>query len=345
MRYLLAYIVERFSDVWVMPRDRTSPEKVILAKPRGFCAGVDRAIDVVNLALELYQPPVYVRKQIVHNRYVIERLSERGAVFVDEIDEVPEGALVIVSAHGVSPEIFQKARQKRLNVIDATCPLVTKVHAEVKRFDQEGHSIILIGHEGHDEVVGTMGELPGQIQLVSTVEQAENVQVPDSEKVAVATQTTLSVDDARAILDVLKRRFPKLVTPSSDDICYATQNRQAAVKLIAQQADVVLVVGSDNSSNSERLREVAEASGTPAYLIDNVSEIQGGWLEGADVVGITAGASAPEKLVQDVVSFFKEMGVEKFEDFEAMTEKVAFALPSISFQEFAKETGNSAAHH
>ncbi|HET7215199.1 MAG TPA: 4-hydroxy-3-methylbut-2-enyl diphosphate reductase [Terriglobia bacterium] len=324
-----------------MPRYRNSPRKVILAKPRGFCAGVERAIDVVNLALELYQPPVYVRKQIVHNRYVIETLSKKGAVFVDEVDEVPEGALVIVSAHGVSPDVFEKAQQRRLNVIDATCPLVMKVHAEVKRFARQGLSIILIGHEGHDEVIGTMGEMPGRIHLVSTVEQAERVRVPDSEKVAVTTQTTLSVDDARAILEVLKRRFPGLVTPSSDDICYATQNRQAAVKLIAQEADLVLVVGSDNSSNSERLREVAEASGARSYLIDNVSEIQDEWLDGVDIVGITAGASAPEKLVLDVVDFFREMGVEKFEDFEAMTEQVAFALPSISFQEFAKTAGHS----
>jgi 4-hydroxy-3-methylbut-2-enyl diphosphate reductase len=316
-----------------MPKDRFPPRKVILAKPRGFCAGVERAIDVVNLALEVYPPPVYVRKQIVHNRYVIETLLQKGAVFVDEVDEVPEGALVIVSAHGVSPEVFQKAHQKHLNVIDATCPLVTKVHAEVKRFARECLSIILIGHEGHDEVIGTMGELPGQIQLVSSVEQAEQVQVPDRERVGVSTQTTLSVDDARAILDVLKRRFPRLVTPSSDDICYATQNRQASVKLIAQMADVVLVVGSDNSSNSERLREVAEASGARSFLIDNVSEIQGEWLDGAEVVGITAGASAPEKLVQDVVECFREMGVETFEEFEAMAEKVSFALPPISFNE------------
>jgi len=316
---------------------------VLMAKPRGFCAGVDRAIDTVNLALELYPSPVYVRKQIVHNRSVIETLSQKGAIFVDEMDEVPEGALVIVSAHGVSPEVFQQAQQRNLRVIDATCPLVTKVHLEVKRFAREGLSIILIGHEGHDEVIGTMGELPGQIQLVSSVEQAEQVQVPDPGKVAVSTQTTLSVDDARAILEVLRRRFPKLATPSSDDICYATQNRQASVKLIAQQADLVLVLGSDNSSNSERLREVAEAAGAQAHLIDNVSEIRQEWLDGVEVVGITAGASAPENLVQDVVACFREMGVEEFEDVEAMTEKVAFALPSISFQEFAKHAARHAA--
>jgi len=323
-----------------MPKDRTCPRKVLLAKPRGFCAGVDRAIDVVNLALELYQPPVYVRKQIVHNRYVIETLSQKGAIFVDEVDEVPDGALVIFSAHGVPPEVFEKAHLKNLNVIDATCPLVTKVHSEVKRFAGEGLSIILVGHEGHDEVVGTLGEEPGHIQLVSTVEQAEQVQVPDSQRVAVTTQTTLSVDDATAILNVLRRRFPELITPSSDDICYATQNRQAAVKLIAQEANLILVLGSDNSSNSERLREVAEVAGAHAYLIDNVSEIQRGWLEGVDVVGITAGASAPENLVQDVVACFQEMGVEEFEDVEATTEKVAFALPSISFQEFARNAAN-----
>src|SRR5574337_403189 len=206
-----------------MSRNRTLPRKVILAKPRGFCAGVDRAIDVVNLALKLCQPPVYVRKQIVHNRYVIETLSRKGAIFVEEVDDVPEGALVIISAHGVSPDVFQKARQRHLNIIDATCPLVTKVHAEVRRFAGDGRSIILIGHEGHDEVIGTMGELPGQIQLVSTVEQAEQVQVQDCGKVAVTTQTTLSVEDARAILDVLRQRFPRLVTAVSDDICYATQ--------------------------------------------------------------------------------------------------------------------------
>ncbi|TAM79129.1 MAG: 4-hydroxy-3-methylbut-2-enyl diphosphate reductase [Acidobacteria bacterium] len=327
-----------------MSRNRTLPRKVILAKPRGFCAGVGRAIDVVSLALELYQPPVYVRKQIVHNRYVIEGLSRKGAIFVDEIDDVPEGALVIISAHGASPDVFLAARQKHLNVIDATCPLVTKVHAEVRRFAGEGQSIILIGHEGHDEVIGTMGELPGRIQLVSTVEQAEQVQVPDCVKVAVTTQTTLSVDDARAILDVLRRRFPRLVTPASDDICYATQNRQAAVKQIAQQADLVLVVGSDNSSNSERLREVAEASGARAYLIDNASEIQTEWLVGVDVVGITAGASAPEKLVQDVVDCFREMGVETIEEFEATRENVAFALPTIRFQEFERNVGGPTSH-
>jgi len=335
--------MRHFSDVQDMARDRTSPKKVLMAKPRGFCAGVDRAIDTVNLALELYPSPVYVRKQIVHNRSVIETLSQKGAIFVDEMDEVPEGALVIVSAHGVSPEVFQQAQQRNLRVIDATCPLVTKVHLEVKRFAREGLSIILIGHEGHDEVIGTMGELPGQIQLVSSVEQAEQVQVPDPGKVAVSTQTTLSVDDARAILEVLRRRFPKLATPSSDDICYATQNRQASVKLIAQQADLVLVLGSDNSSNSERLREVAEAAGAQAHLIDNVSEIRQEWLDGVEVVGITAGASAPENLVQDVVACFREMGVEEFEDVEAMTEKVAFALPSISFQEFAKHAARHAA--
>jgi len=328
-----------------MLRNRALPRKIILAKPRGFCAGVDRAIDIVNLALELYQPPVYVRKQIVHNGYVIEALARKGAVFVEELDDVPEGALVIVSAHGVSPDVFRKAQERRLNVIDATCPLVTKVHAEVKRFAGEGLSIILIGHEGHDEVIGTMGEVPGQVQLISTVEQAERVRVADCRKVAVTTQTTLSVDDARAILDVLKRRFPQLQMPASDDICYATQNRQAAVKLVAQQADLVLVVGSDNSSNSERLREVAETSGARAYLIDNASEIQADWLVGAEVVGITAGASAPEKLVQEVVEYFRDMGVEICEELEATTEKVAFALPSIKFEEFAKGTGTSASGH
>jgi len=279
------------------------------------------------MALELYEPPIYVRKQIVHNKYVIESLSRKGAIFVDGIDQVPEGAVLIFSAHGVAPEVAAQARLKNLQVIDATCPLVTKVHLEVRRFVQQGLSILLVGHQGHDEVVGTMGEAPGSIQVVGSEAEAERVRVPDPERVAVTTQTTLSVDDASAIIGILKRRFPNLVTPSSDDICYATQNRQAAVKQIARQADLVLVLGSDNSSNSKRLREVAEAMGTEAYLIDDASEIQPSWLEHAGVVGIAAGASAPENLVQDLVSYFKAMGVKDIQEVEVARERVTFTPP------------------
>ncbi len=304
-------------------------KKVLLAKPRGFCAGVDRAIEVVSMALELYSPPVYVRKEIVHNKFVIESLEKMGAIFVDEIGEVPQGSLVILSAHGVAPEVRKKAAARNLRVIDATCPLVTKVHLEAIRFAKEGRSIILVGHAGHDEVIGTMGEVPGHIQLVGSAEEAEKVRVPDTDRVAVITQTTLGVDDAKVIIDVLRRRFPKLVTPSSDDICYATQNRQTAVKLLAQEADLVLVLGSDNSSNSQRLREVAEGAGRRprAFLIDDASEIEPEWLEGVECVAITAGASAPEHLVQEAVEYFRKMGAEKIEEVEAVQEKVTFILP------------------
>ncbi len=302
-------------------------KKVVLAKPRGFCAGVDRAIDVVNLALQLYGSPVYVRKEIVHNKWVIRSLAAKGAVFVDELDEVPDGAVAIYSAHGVSPQVRATATAKNLKIIDATCPLVTKVHMEAVRYAHDQRSIILVGHAGHDEVVGTMGEVPGQIQLVGSIEEAEKLQVPDPERVAVTTQTTLGVDDANVIIEVLRRRFPKLTTPASDDICYATQNRQTAVKLLAEDADLVLVLGSDNSSNSRRLREVAEAAGAKAYLIDDASEIDPAWLEGVECVAITAGASAPEYLVQEVVAYFRSRGVEQVEEVMALDEKVTFLLP------------------
>ncbi len=311
-------------------------KKLLLAKPRGFCAGVDRAIEVVETALRYFGPPVYVRKEIVHNKYVIQSLAAKGAVFVEELDEVPDGALVIYSAHGVSPEVREKAAKKRLKVIDATCPLVTKVHLEVVRFAMEGRSIFLVGHAGHDEVIGTMGETPGKIQLVESVEEAERVQVPDPDRVAVTTQTTLGVDDTKQIVDILKRRFPKLVTPSSDDICYATQNRQTALKLLAKQADLVLVLGSDNSSNSQRLREVAEMAGAPAYLIDDAREIEPAWLEGVECVAITAGASAPEHLVREVVEYFKAMGVEETEEVAAVEEKVTFVPPPELARELAR---------
>ncbi len=313
--------------------ERSFPRKILLSNPRGFCAGVDRAIEVVKMALDLYGSPVYVRKQIVHNKFVIESLSGKGAIFVDEIDQVPEGSVVIFSAHGVAPEVTAKAASRNLQVIDATCPLVTKVHLEVRRFAQEGLSILLVGHEGHDEVIGTMGEAPASIQLVRNEAEAESVQVADPDRVAVTTQTTLSMDDASSVIRILKRRFPKLVTPSCNDICYATQNRQAAVKIIARKADLVLVLGSDNSSNSERLCEVAKAAGTEAYLIDDASEIRPEWLDHAEVVGITAGASAPENLVQDLVAYLKTLGAEEMEEVEVATERVTFTPPPMGVSE------------
>ena len=322
------------SQPW--PRQSSEPSvKILLSKPRGFCAGVDRAIDVVNMALGMFQPPVYVRKEIVHNKHVIDQLARKGAIFVEELSQVPDGALVIFSAHGVSPAVRAEAQSRRLKVVDATCPLVTKVHLEALRFAQEGRSIILVGHAGHDEVIGTMGEVPGQIQLVGSVEEAERVEVPEPDRVAVITQTTLGVDDANVIVEVLRRRFPKLLTPPSDDICYATQNRQTAVKLIAGEAQLVLVIGSDNSSNSRRLREVAESSGARAYLIDDASEIDPAWLQGISGVGVTAGASAPEHLVQEVVDFLKEQGASEVEEIEAVEERVTFTLPPEMLREKA----------
>ncbi|MBZ5668555.1 MAG: 4-hydroxy-3-methylbut-2-enyl diphosphate reductase [Acidobacteriia bacterium] len=316
-------------------------KKVLLANPRGFCAGVERAIDVVNLALQRFGSPIYVRREIVHNKYVIRSLAAKGAVFVDELDEVPEGAVAIFSAHGVSPDVRARAAAKDLKVIDATCPLVTKVHGEAIRYAREGRFIILVGHAGHDEVIGTMGEVPGQIQLVGSVEEAENVQVPDPDRVAVTTQTTLGVDDANVIIEVLRRRFPKLLTPASDDICYATQNRQIAVKLMAEEADLVLVLGSDNSSNSRRLREVAEDAGAKAFLIEDAAEIDPAWLEGVECVAVTAGASAPEYLVQQVVAYFKRMGVDQVEEITAVEEKVTFLLPPELTREMTKGISTS----
>lgn len=320
---------------------RMKPRKLLLAKPRGFCAGVERAIDVVNMALETCGPPIYVRKEIVHNKHVIHSLAQKGAVFVEELDEIPEGALTIFSAHGVSPQVRTLAAAKRLQVIDATCPLVTKVHLEAVRFAREGRSIILVGHAGHDEIIGTMGEAPGHIQLVGSAEEAEKVQVPDPTRVAVITQTTLGVDDTREIIDVLRRRFPTLGTPSSDDICYATQNRQTAVKLLAKVADLVLVLGSDNSSNSRRLREVAEMTGARACLIEDASKIDRRWLEGVGSVAITAGASAPEHLVREVVAYFRELGVEEVEEVQTIEETVTFTPPPELVRAMAKRTATS----
>ncbi|MBI3002178.1 MAG: 4-hydroxy-3-methylbut-2-enyl diphosphate reductase [candidate division NC10 bacterium] len=303
-------------------------EKVVLARPRGFCAGVDRAIDVVRLALQHFPAPIYVRREIVHNAHVVQELRQQGAIFVEELHEVPEGATVIFSAHGVSPEVFAQAEAKRLRVIDATCPLVTKVHNEAVRYAREGRTIFLIGHDGHDEVIGTRGEAPDRIVLVGSEAEAEAVEVPDPEHVAVITQTTLSVDDTRGVLEGLKRRFPRLKMPHKDDICYATQNRQTAVKALARVAELILVIGSDNSSNSTRLREVSEACGRPAYLIDDVTEIQPTWLQGPKVVGITSGASAPEHLVQALGGVVRARGGETVEEIEVVEEDVRFALPS-----------------
>ncbi|MBP2670162.1 MAG: ispH [candidate division NC10 bacterium] len=304
-----------------------SVQRLLLAKPRGFCAGVDRAIDVVNLALELYPGPVYVRKEIVHNVHVVNDLRAKGAIFVDELDEVPDGATVIFSAHGVSPDVRARAAARGLKVIDATCPLVTKVHHEAVRFAREGRPIVLVGHQGHDEVVGTMGHAPEHIQLIGSAEEAEALRVPDPDRVAVITQTTLSLDDTSTVVDVLRRRFPSIEAPTRDDICYATQNRQVAVKALARRAPVILVIGSKNSSNSNRLAEVAQAAGARAYLIDDISQIEPAWLEGVECLGITAGASAPEHLVDEVVRFFRARGATDIEEIEATTEEVAFALP------------------
>jgi len=301
--------------------------KLLLAKPRGFCAGVDRAIDVVNLALELYPGPVYVRKEIVHNVHVVNDLRAKGAVFVDELEEVPDGATVIFSAHGVSPEVRAGAATRGLKVIDATCPLVTKVHHEAIRFAREGRPIVLVGHQGHDEVVGTMGHAPEHIHLIGSAEEAETLRVPDADRVAVITQTTLSLDDTSTVVDVLRRRFPGIEAPTRDDICYATQNRQLAVKAMARRVPVILVIGSKNSSNSNRLAEVAQAAGARAYLIDDISQIDATWLVGVESIGITAGASAPEYLVDEVVKFFRAHGVTDIEEIEAVTEEVSFALP------------------
>jgi len=319
-------------------------EKLILAKPRGFCAGVDRAIDVVKIALDLYAEPVYVRKEIVHNRHVVDELRQKGAIFVDDLDEVPDGAIAIYSAHGVSPEVREQADSRGLKVIDATCPLVTKVHNEAIKFATEGRAIILVGHEGHDEVIGTMGEAPDAITLIGSEEQVEELDVPDPTKVGVITQTTLSVDETTGIIDALKRKFPKLAFPPKEDICYATQNRQTALKELASRVDLILALGSQNSSNSKRLIEVAQGVGVQAYLIDDVSEIEPKWLEGARVIGVTAGASAPEHLVQGVVSYFKELGVSDIEEIEPIKEEVNFGLPQEIVRERARHDAQRSAH-
>ncbi len=300
----------------------------MIAGLRGFCAGVVRAIDVVERALQLCDGTVYVRKEIIHNRYVVEELRNRGAVFVEEVDEVPDGSWLIFSAHGISPAVRQSAKQKRLRTIDATCPLVTKVHLEVIQYAKKGYTIILIGHEDHDETIGTLGEAPGSICVVGSKEEAETLEVPDPEKLVYLTQTTLSLDDTHEIVEILKRRFPLLEVPPKEDICYATQNRQDAVKALAPYIDVLLVLGAPNSSNSLRLCEVARGKNLPAYLIETAADIRTEWLEGVKVIGLTASASAPEILVQEVITFARErLGVKEVEELHTVTEDVHFSLP------------------
>lgn len=297
-------------------------------KPRGFCAGVVRAIDVVEIALDLYGSPIYVRKEIVHNRYVVDELRRAGAIFVEELDEVPEGARVIFSAHGVSPAVRAQAVQRRLQVIDATCPLVTKVHLEAVRFARSGHTIVLIGHRDHDEVIGTLGEVPEHTFLVSSVEDVDRLAPPDPKRIAYLTQTTLSLDETRHIVARLKERFPEIQEPPAQDICYATENRQLAVKAVVPLCDVLLVVGSQNSSNSKRLVEVSNNSGVPAYLVDDAQEVDPRWLAGARTVAVTAGASAPEHLVQELIEALRREGYGRLEGMDLKEEDVRFTLPS-----------------
>jgi len=302
-------------------------KRVLLASPRGYCAGVERAVETVERALEHYGAPVYVRKQIVHNIHVVRDLEARGAIFVDEETEVPPGATVVYSAHGVAPTVFANSARLGHNVIDAVCPLVTKVHVQARRYAEEGYTIVLIGHAGHEEVVGTTGEAPDATILVQTVEEAETLDLPPGTKLAYVTQTTLSVDETGEIITALRRRFPDIRAPRKEDICYATSNRQWAVKEMLPEIDVLLVIGSRNSSNSNRLVETARAAGTPAYLIDDESEIDEAWLDAASVVGITSGASAPEKLVARVCDWFRARGVEDIDAYRLVDEDVTFRLP------------------
>jgi 4-hydroxy-3-methylbut-2-enyl diphosphate reductase len=314
------------------------PEKILLAAPRGYCAGVDRAVQTVERALELYGAPVYVRKEIVHNKHVVEQLRARGAVFVESEGDVPEGATVVFSAHGVAPSVHAQARARELHTIDATCPLVTKVHVEAKKFASEAYTIVLIGHAGHEEVEGTMGEAPDHIVLIEDEAGVDSLEVRDPEKVAYISQTTLSVDETRAIIARLRERFPAITGPRTDDICYATTNRQAAVKQLARQSDLVLVIGSRNSSNSNRLVEVAREHGADSYLIDNETQVRDEWIEGKRVVGITSGASAPEELVQRLVEFFRRRGTEDVQELEVISEDVRFMLPKAIRQAMAAGT-------
>jgi 4-hydroxy-3-methylbut-2-en-1-yl diphosphate reductase len=312
------------------------PSKLLLAAPRGYCAGVDRAVQTVERALTLYGAPVYVRKEIVHNKHVVEQLRERGAVFVEELDDsIPEGAMTVFSAHGVSPAVHEEAERRSLRTIDATCPLVTKVHREAVKFAGDGYTIVLIGHAGHEEVEGTMGEAPDHIVLVETEADVDSLEVDDPSKIAYISQTTLSVDETLSIINRLREKFPQITGPRTDDICYATTNRQAAVKQMAPLCDLVLVIGSRNSSNSNRLVEVAREHGAASHLIDTESQVQEEWLEGVETVGITSGASAPEELVRRLVDFFRERGVDDVSEFEVVQEDVRFMLPKAIRQAMA----------
>ncbi len=305
----------------------SAPRRVLLAAPRGYCAGVDRAVDIVEVALQTYGAPVYVRKQIVHNLHVVRRLEARGAIFVEELDEVPEGSTVVFSAHGVAPEVHQQARTRQLKVVDATCPLVTKVHQEARKFAGKGFDIVLIGHEAHEEVIGTMGEAPRAIHLVGDEREAAAVEIADPDKVAYLTQTTLSVDETQSVIGVLRDRFPVLAGPRSDDICYATQNRQSAVKELADQCQLILVIGAENSSNSKRLVEVARSLGCVSHLIPEASAVDPAWFEGVDTVGVTSGASAPEWLVDELVEALRQRGAGEVREVQVVPEDVHFSLP------------------
>ncbi|MBA3371212.1 MAG: 4-hydroxy-3-methylbut-2-enyl diphosphate reductase [Thermoleophilaceae bacterium] len=312
-----------------------TPERLLLAAPRGYCAGVDRAVQTVERALDLYGAPIYVRKEIVHNKHVVEQLRERGAIFVEEEDEVPEGQTVVFSAHGVSPSVHANSAERGLVTIDATCPLVTKVHVEAKKFAEQGYTIVLVGHSGHEEVEGTMGEAPANMMLVESEQDVDRLEVEDPERVSYLTQTTLSVDETGRIIARLRERFPAITGPRTDDICYATTNRQAAVRQLARECDLVLVIGSSNSSNSQRLVEVARDYGSDSYLIDNERQVEEGWLDGARTVGITSGASAPEELVSRLVDFFRARGTEDVAELEVIQEDVRFMLPKEIRREFA----------
>jgi 4-hydroxy-3-methylbut-2-enyl diphosphate reductase len=312
----------------LLERRRGNGMRVVLAQPRGFCAGVERAIEIVERALEKYGPPIYVRHEIVHNRHVVERLRAKGAHFVDEIDEVPPGNVTIFSAHGVASAIEDRANERGLPVIDATCPLVSKVHSEGQRYANQGREIILIGHAGHPEIEGTMGRIVGRVHLISTPEEVARLAVADPDRLAFITQTTLSVDDTRAVIEALKERFPSIVGPDTKDICYATQNRQRAARELARQVDVVLVVGAPNSSNSNRLREIAAESGVPSYLIEDADALDPNWLAGADAVGITAGASAPAELVETLIDRLREIAAVELTALPGVTENVRFRMPA-----------------
>jgi len=316
-----------------------APERILLASPRGYCAGVDRAVQTVERALELYGAPVYVRKEIVHNKHVVAQLRGRGAIFVEEETEAPEGSTVVFSAHGVSPAVHANAATRGLQTIDATCPLVTKVHREAVKFASEGYTVVLIGHAGHEEVEGTMGEAPEHIVLIETEADVDALEVPDPDRIAYISQTTLSVDETQAIIGRLREKYPKITGPRTDDICYATTNRQAAVKQLAGECDLVLVIGSSNSSNSNRLVEVAREYGADSHLIDNEAQVQDAWLEGVETLGITSGASAPEELVQRLVDSFRARGEVEVSELEVISEDVRFMLPKSIRQALAATAG------